>query len=337
VKKRQWLAVLGLSSVSYVAAAAEVNVYSGRADVFVQPLLEEFTEQTGIKVNLLSARDDALIARLKSEGRNSPADVLLTADVGRLLRAEGEGLLQPVESEVLIERIPEQYRANNNMWFGFTMRARPIMAAADRVGDDEISSYEALTDAKWKGRICVRSSDNVYNQSFISAMIAHHGVEKTEEWTKGFVKNFARPPSGGDRDQIRAVAAGQCDITLANTYYLAGMMTSQDAEQRDIAEKIRVIWPDQDGNGVHVNISGAGMTQSARNVDEAIKLLEFMTSEAAQVRYAQNNHEYPVVHGIAMSETLQSFGEFKADDLRLDELGAHNAEAVRIMDRAGWR
>jgi len=330
-------ALLGLSLLTGVATAAEVNVYSGRAEVFIKPLLEQFTQETGIKVNLLSAKDDALIARMRSEGRNSPADVLLTADVGRLLRAEQDGLLQAVESEVLEQRIPAQYRADSNMWFGFTMRARPIMVATDRVAPDAISSYEELADAKWKGKICIRSSDNVYNQSFIAAMIAHHGTEKTEQWVKQFVSNFARPPSGGDRDQIRAVAAGECDITLANTYYLAGMLNSDDATERALAEKITVIWPNQDSYGVHVNISGAGVARYARNRDEAIRLLEFMTSDSAQVQYAQSNHEYPVVEGVAISETLQKFGQFKADDLKLDQLGAYNAEAVRIMDRAGWR
>lgn len=337
MNKLKWIVAIGLSSVSFAATAAEVNVYSGRAEVFVKPLLEKFTDQTGIEVNLLSAKDDALIARLQSEGRNSPADILLTADAGRLLRAEAAGLLQPAESEILFERIPEKYRDSDNHWYGFTMRSRPIMAATDRVSEGEITTYEELADPKWKGRICVRSSDNVYNQSFIAAMIAHNGVEKTEEWVEGFVSNFARPPSGGDRDQIRAVVAGECDLTLANTYYLAGMLDGQDAEQREIAEQITVIWPNQDGTGAHVNISGAGVTASSKNTKEAIKLMEFMTSEAAQVEYAQSNHEYPVVKGVEMSETLQEFGDFKADDLLLDKLGEHNAEGVRIMDRAGWR
>ncbi|MFP4154945.1 MAG: Fe(3+) ABC transporter substrate-binding protein [Halothiobacillaceae bacterium] len=337
MNKIKWIVAIGLSSASFAATAAEVNVYSGRAEVFVKPLLEKFTDQTGIEVNLLSAKDDALIARLESEGRNSPADVLLTADAGRLLRAESAGLLKPVESEVLFERIPEQYRDTDNHWYGFTMRSRPIMAAKGRVAEGEITTYEELADAKWKGRICVRSSDNVYNQSFIASMIANHGAEKTEEWIEGFVANFARPPSGGDRDQIAAVVAGECDLALANTYYLAGMLDGQDPKQREIAEQITVVWPNQDSTGAHVNISGAGVTKSSRNTEEAIKLLEFMTSEMAQVEYAQGNHEYPVVEGIEMSDTLKGFGDFKADDLRLDKLGEHNAEGVRIMDRAGWR
>jgi iron(III) transport system substrate-binding protein len=324
-------------ALSSTATAEEVNIYSARQEVLIKPLLDQFSTQTGITVNLVAGKADALVQRLQSEGINSPADILLTVDAGNLNRANELGLFQPLQSEILEQAVPAAYRDPQGHWFGLSMRARPIMYAVDRVDTAGLVSYADLATARWKGKICVRSSDNVYNQSLVAAMIAEQGVAETEAWTKGLVANFARPPQGGDRDQIKAVAAGQCDLALANTYYLGGMLNSEQAEDRAAAEKIAILWPNQGERGVHVNVSGAGVTRHAKNFDNAKKLLEFMVSEQTQAWYAEANFEYPVRPGTAMSPILAGWGEFLADDLNLALLGEHNAEAVRLMDRAGWR
>lgn len=316
--------------------AAEVNVYSARQENLIKPILDRFAEQTGIDVNLITAGADELTQRLELEGRNSPADLLLTVDVGRLYRAEQAGLLHAVESETLDRLVPEQYRDSDGHWYAMSLRARVIVYHQDRVDPSELSTYEALADPKWDDRICIRSSSNIYNQSLVASLIAHNGVEQTEEWARGLVENMARSPQGGDRDQISAVSAGQCDLAVVNTYYLAGMLNSPVASERQVAQSVEVFWPNQDGRGAHINISGAGLTTSAPNPAEAVRLMEFLVSEEAQTWYAEANHEYPIREDIPVSDTLQQWGEFKADDLALEQLGVHNAEAVRVMDRAGW-
>jgi iron(III) transport system substrate-binding protein len=323
--------------VAQSAAASQVNLYSARQEALIKPLLVRFTELTGIRVNLVSAKDDTLIKRLESEGRNSPADLLLTADAGRLHRARELALLAPVQSQVLAQRIPASYRDPEGHWFGLSLRARPILYARDRVDPAELSTYAALTDPRWKGRICIRSSDNIYNQSLVAAMIATRGEAETEAWARGLVANFARSPRGGDRDQIKAAAAGQCDIAIANTYYLAAMLNDPLEAERASAARLAVFWPDQDGGGVHVNVSGIGLTSAARNREQAVRLMEFLVSEEAQRWYADSNHEYPVVAGIEAGATLEAWGDFKADAINLSELGRHNAAALRLMDRVGWR
>lgn len=330
------IAVGCMGSAADAWAAEEVNIYTTRQEVLIRPLLDSFEEETGIRVNVVFAKE-GVIERLKSEGPNSPADAILTADVGYILQAKDEGLLQPIQSEALNAAVPTQYRDPEGTWYGLSLRARPIMYAKDRVDPAELSTYEDLAASKWKGRICIRSSSNIYNQSLVSSMIAAEGVEKVEQWANGLVANFARQPAGGDRDQIMAVAAGECDIAIANTYYLAGMLSGDDAEQKEAAQKIAVFWPNQDGRGVHVNISGGGVTVSAQHADNAVKLLEFMVSDKAQEIYAEAVNEYPVKPGIPASETVAGFGEYKADPLNLAVIGEHNAEAVRLMDRAGWR
>lgn len=329
------LAFLLACGMTAVVQAQEVNVYSSRQEVLIAPLFERFTEETGIKVNVLSASAGALMARLRSEGRNSPADVLLTVDAGNLHRAREAGLLQVIDSDMLNDSIPSALRDRDGYWYGLSMRARVIFRSKDRVAADAISSYEELADPRWKGKICVRSSDNIYNQSLVAAMIDAHGIEKTEAWARGLVANMARRPQGGDRDQLAAVAAGQCDIALANTYYYGGML--RDSATREAAEQVAIVWPNQDDRGAHVNVSGAGVTVHARNVDNAIKLLEFMASPEAQAWYAEGNNEYPVVPGAEIHELLQGWGEFRRDELNLSTLGLNNTEAVRLMDRAGWR
>ncbi len=318
-------------------ASGEVNLYSARKEELIKPLLDRFTADTGIKVNLVTGKADALLKRLESEGRNTPADLLLTTDAGRLYRAYEAGLLQPVRSEILERDIPAIYRDPEGHWFGVSVRARVLMYARDRLNAAALSTYEDLADPRWKGRICIRSSDNIYNQSMVASLIVAHDEAGTETWAKGLVANLARPPQGGDRDQIKAVAAGQCDVAVANTYYLGGMLNSSDPAQREAAAKIAVFWPNQADRGTHVNVSGAGVTKYARNRDNAVRLLEFMATDESQRWYADANLEYPVRDGVALNETLQSWGTYKADTINLAELGRHNATAVRLMDRAGWK
>jgi len=332
------LFLLGMTlMVTGACQAAEVNLYSARKEALIKPLLDRFATETGIQVNLVTGKADALLQRLKSEGPNSPADILLTVDAGRLHRAKEMGLLQPVTSDVINGNVPARYRDPEGFWFGLSLRARTIMYAKNRIDAAQLSTYADLADPRWQGRICIRSSDNIYNQSMVAAMIAHQGVEATEQWARGLVANFARPPHGGDRDQIKAVAAGQCDIAVANTYYLAMMLDSKQAPEREAAGDIGVFWPDQEGRGVHLNVSGAAMTSASRNRAEAQRLLEYLSQESAQQWYAETNHEYPVKAGIAIGPVLRSWGEFRADTLDLVELGRNNEEAVRLMDRAGWK
>jgi iron(III) transport system substrate-binding protein len=315
--------------------AAEVNIYSARQEELIKPLLDKFSAQTGIKVNLITGKPDELISRMVSEGRNSPADILISTDVGRLYRAQQQGVLQAVNSEVLNQAIPAKFRDAAGHWYGLTLRARPIIYVAGKVDPADLSSYEDLASEKWRGRICIRSSDNIYNQSMTASLIAHNGAGATESWAKALVANFARPPQGGDRDQIKAAVAGVCDIAIANTYYLAGMLA--DPADKAAAEQVKVFWPNQANRGAHVNISGAGVAKFAPNKAVAIQLLEYMTTAEAQKWYADTNHEYPVRMDVSISVILHSFGEFNADPLPLQQLGELNAEAIRVMDRAGWK
>jgi len=338
VRARWWLSLAGaVLSLPLAANAAEVNVYSARQEALIKPQLELFTAQTGIKVNLITAGDNALIERLKSEGRNSPADVLLTADVGRMGRAVEQQLLQPIRSAALERLIPEIYRDPDGLWFGLSVRARPIFYNKAKVKPEELSTYDALTDAKWKGRLLVRSSTHVYNQSLVASMIAHSGVAAAEKWAKGFADNLARKPQGGDGDQLLALAAGEGDVALANTYYFGRMLASEAGDQRTVAAKIGLFWSDQQGRGVHVNVSTGAVARHAPNREQAIRFLEYLASDDAQRVYAEVVHEFPIRQGIAPSSIVAGFGTFKADTVALKQLTVHNAEAVRIFDRVGWR
>jgi len=331
------LVLAGSSALSVALYAAEVNIYSAREENLIKPILDRFSAQTGITVNLITAGADELTTRMELEGANSPADLLLTVDVGRLLRAKDMGLLQAVDSATLLERIPAQYRDSEGYWFGASLRGRVIVYDKQRVDPAMLSTYEDLADPKWRGKICVRSSSNIYNQSMTAAMIAHHGAVETEKWARGLVANFGRAPQGGDRDQIAAVAIGQCELAIVNTYYLAGMIQATARAQREQAAQVAVFWPNQSDRGTHINISGAGLSKYAPNKTEAVQLLEFLVSDEAQQWYAEANNEYPVRPDVPVSDILKSWGDFKADPLALDQLGIHNAEAVRVMDRAGWR
>jgi len=320
-----------------VVLAAEVNLYSDRKEELIKPLLDRFASETGIKVNLVTGKSDALIERLRSEGANSPADILMTTDAGRLYRAKAAGVLQPVSSATLDANVPANYRDADGSWYGLSIRARPILYVKGKVDPAELSSYEALADPKWKRRICIRGSDNIYNQSLVASMIASNGVDATESWAKGFVANFARKPAGGDRDQIKAAAAGQCDIAIANTYYYGGMLGSKEQDQIAAAQALAVFWPNQTDRGTHVNVSGAGVTAASRNRDNAVRLLEYLTSDSAQSWYAEVNYEYPIRAGVPIGGMLAGWGEFKADSVNMGRLGELNAEAVKLMDRAGWQ
>lgn len=319
------------------AAADEVNVYSARKEALILPLLQKFEADTGIGFNLVTAKADALLKRLESEGRSTPADIFITVDAGRLQRAKQAGVLQPVESEVLESRIPQNLRDSENYWFGLSQRARVIFYARDRVDPAELSTYEALADERWRQRICIRSSSNIYNQSLVASMIEAQGSDKTEAWARGLVANFARKPAGGDTDQLRAAAAGLCDIAIANTYYYGRLLQSDKPKDREVAKALAVFWPNQADRGAHVNVSGAGITRHAKNRPAAERLLEYLVGAEAQAWYAEVNNEYPVVADARVSKVLEAFGEFKGDSLNLTRLGENNRAAVQLMDRAGWR
>jgi iron(III) transport system substrate-binding protein len=323
--------------LSPLVVAEQVNLYSARKEALIKPLLDKFTQETGISVNLVTGKADNLITRLKSEGKYSPADLLLTTDVGRLYRAKQQGLTQAIPSSDAIATLPFNLLDEQGHWLGLSMRARPLMVSLEKVDENTIANLEDLIDPQWKGRVCIRSSNNIYNQSMVASLIAQLGETDAQEWVNGLVKNFARPPQGGDTDQIKAVAAGLCDVAIANTYYLAGMLSSKDETTRQQAKKIKVIWPNQADRGAHINISGVALAKNAPNKDAAIKLIDFLLSKESQLWYATTNHEYPVLADIAWSELLQSFGTFKTEQVQLSQLGELNAAAVQMMDRAGWK
>ncbi|MEE9552435.1 MAG: Fe(3+) ABC transporter substrate-binding protein, partial [Gammaproteobacteria bacterium] len=303
--KQHIVPLLGiLLFAQHTVFAAEINVYSARKEILIKPLFDQFTKQSGIKINIVSGKADVLIKRLEIEGENSPADLLLTVDVGRLHRAKEKNLLQPISSEKLTSSIPSPYRDRDGYWFGLSLRSRVIVYANERVNPNQLSTYEALATQVWQGRLCVRSSSNIYNQSLVASLIAHHGVAKTEDWAREIVNNFARSPKGGDRDQIKAVAVGQCDLALVNSYYLGGMLHSRLEAEQKAASRVSLFWPNQGDRGAHVNISGAGITRSAKNKAEAIELVEFLASIKAQVQYAEQNYEYPIKPGVPISTTL---------------------------------
>jgi iron(III) transport system substrate-binding protein len=319
------------------AAAEEVNIYSYRKEHLIKPQLDAFTKLTGIRVNLVTGKADALIQRILREGINSPADILLSADAGRLVRSKKIGILQAVKSAKLEAAIPARYRDPAGYWFGLGIRARAIFYAVDRVKPAALSTYEALTGSQWKDRVLIRSSSNIYNQSLLASLIDHHGKKAATSWAKGIVGNMARRPQGGDTDQIRGVAAGAGDVAIANHYYFARLLASKKQRDKDVVAKVKVFWPNQNGRGVHVNISGGGVTKSSKNKAAAVKLMEYLADEEAQKIYAEKGHEFPVRKGVAVSGVVASLGEFKSDNLAIKVLGVNNAEAVRIFDRVGWR
>lgn len=326
-----------LSAPLTSAFAEEVNLYSARKEKLIKPLLDIFSEKTGIKVNLVTAKAGPLLRRLEMEGANTPADLFITVDAGRLDRAKQNKLLQSISSDTLNAAIPEEYRDPDGFWYGLSLRARPIFYVKDKVKPEELTTYEDLANAKWKKRICSRSSSNIYNQSLVASMIAHLGEEKTQAWANEFVKNFARKPKGGDRDQILAAAAGECDLAIANTYYYGKMTSSKNEAHKKATEKVAIFWPNQKNRGAHVNVSGIGVTKAAKNKANAIKLMEFLTTKDSQKWYAEVNYEYPVRADADWSKTLDSWGKYKADSINLAKLGELNKDASQLMDKAKWK
>ncbi|MEM6349660.1 MAG: Fe(3+) ABC transporter substrate-binding protein [Cyanobacteria bacterium P01_D01_bin.14] len=331
------LGVGGCASQSQEAnAGGEVNVYSARHYDVDDELFDRFTEQTGIKVNVVEGKSDELIERITTEGENSLADVFITVDAGRLWRAEEAGVFQPVASAALDAAVPENLRHPDGLWYGLTKRARVIVYNQAVVDPAELSTYEALAEPDWAGRVCVRSSGNIYNQSLLGSMIETEGLEATEAWAQGLVNNFARQPDGGDVAQIEAVASGQCDVAIVNHYYWARMAKSDETSDQDVISKTAVFFPNQDGRGTHVNISGVGVVAGAENEDNAIAFLEFLVSPDAQTVFAQSNNEYPVVEGIDIDPVVAELGEFKVDEVNVSAYGRNNPDVVKLVDRVGW-
>lgn len=313
-----------------------INIYSHRHYKADDHLFSKFTEQTGIKVNIVQASADELMQRMVNEGENSPADILFTVDAGRLYRAQFLGLFQPIQSDILDENIPVHLKEKENHWYGITYRARIIAVSKDRVNADSIKTYQDLTDPQWKGKILVRSSDNVYNQSLLASMIINEGEAAAEAWAAGIVANMARNPKGSDRDQVKAVAAGEGDIAIVNTYYVGLLLNAQNEEDRKAGEAVTIIFPDQEGNGTHINVSGVGVAKHAPNKDNAIKFIEYLSGIEAQEILTNLNFEFPANPKAEKAALIQSWGDFKTDTMDLYKMGEYNSEAVKIFDRVGW-
>lgn len=322
------------SMISFILA--DINIYTHRHYDSDKILFKKFTDITGIEVNVIKGSADQLIQRLQSEGNNSPADILLTVDAGRLVRAKDMGLLEPVSSKILTKNIPEMMRDSENHWFGLSVRARVIAYAKDRIKENELSTYEDLADPKWRGKIVVRSSNNIYNQSLLASLINENGSKKALKWAKSVRNNMARKPRGNDRDQARAVASGVADLAIINTYYLGLLANSSDKADREVAEKLNIFFPNQNGRGTHINISGVAVTKSSKNKKEAIRFIEFLTDEDNQRIFSEANYEYPLDYNNSKSKIHLKWGRFKADNIDLTILGKNNAEAVKIFDLAGW-
>jgi iron(III) transport system substrate-binding protein len=336
MKIHDLLIALLLLVTAPLAGAQEVNVYNARHYSTDEQLYSAFTDSTGIRVNVVEGNHDELIQRMLAEGEQGPADLLITVDAGRLALAAAEDLLQPVTTPVLEKAVPANLHHPDGLWYGISVRARVLVYARERIKPEDLSTYEALADPQFQGKILSRSSSYVYTTSLVGSIIEAIGPEKTEQWAEGVVANFARPPEGGDTDQIRAVAAGQGDIAIVNTYYIARLINSDKPEDRAVAEKIAVFFPNQQDRGTHVNISGAAVTKYAPHRDNAIKLLEYLVTEG-QRYFADVNFEYPVNPEFASHTTLAAFGDFKQDNLNAATFAANSKEALMIMDRAGWK
>jgi len=340
LRMRILTAIISTSVALPVASAAlaegEVNLYSSRHYDTDEKLYSDFEKETGIQVNRIEGNADELIERLKAEGANSPADVLITVDAGRIWRAADADLLSPVESDILEERIPAELQHPDNLWFGFSTRARIIFYAKDRVSEPP-QTYADLADPKYKGQICIRSATNIYNLSLLASRIAENGPEEAEAWVEGLKNNLARQPQGGDTDQLRGLVSGECDIAVANTYYFARALRIEVDGLSEGTDGIGWVFPDQDGNGTHVNVSAAGVLKNAPNRDNAIRFLEYLSSDSAQEYFASGNDEYPVVDGVGLSASVTQLGTFKRDDLNLHALGEFQTEAQNIFNTVGFK
>lgn len=331
-----------ISPTQAVAQDKVLNLYSARHYQTDEALYQEFTRQTGIRINRIEAGDEALLERLRSEGANSPADVLLLVDAARLWRAQIDGMFQPVKSKVLESRIPNHLRArddgNGTEWVAMSTRARVIVYNKDTVDPKNLRSYQDLANPAYKGKVCTRSGSHPYMLSLIGSIAEHEGEARAQQWAAGVVANFARPPRGGDTDQIKAVATGECGVALTNTYYLVRMMRSTAPADQQAVAKVGLIWPNQDSTGTHVNVSGGGVLKHARNRDAAVKFMEYLSSDSAQVYLANGNNEWPVVSSaITKNAALESLGTFKADTLPISSIGKSQVTAAKIIDRVGWR
>ena len=322
-------ALLILFTNAGVLMASEVNVYSYRQPDLIKPLTDKFTQQTGIKVNVAYLKK-GMIERMKAEGKRSPADVVLTVDISRLAGIVSENLTQPVQSNSLSENVPELYRDPDNHWFGLTTRARIVYASKDRVSDGEIETYEELADPKWSGRICTRSGTNAYNVALTSAVIHHLGEASAQKWLEGLKSNLARKPQGNDRAQVKAIWAGECDISVGNTYYMGKMLS--DDEQKEWANSVRIIFPKFKNGGTHVNISGVAMAKYSPNPDNALRFMEFLTSPEAQEIYAEVNYEYPIAPGTEAAKLVKTWGSFKADKVNLMDLAKLRSTALKLTE-----
>lgn len=327
------LSTLALLALSTPVLAQEVNVYSHRQPELIQPLVDAFTAETGITVNVAFV-DKGMAERLQAEGDRSPADLVLTVDIARLTQIVDADVTQAVQSDVLEANIPATLRDAGDHWFGLTARARIVYASKDRVADGEVTTYEDLADPKWKGRICTRSGTNDYNVALTAAVLAHHGPEATKAWLEGVKANLARKPDGGDRDQVKAIAAGECDIAIGNTYYIGEMLA--DPEQKPAAETVRIVFPTFEGGGTHVNISGVAMTKSAPNKENALKFMEWLSGDTAQKIYAETNFEYPVKPGVQRSALVASWGDFTPDSKPLTDLAALRGDALKLIEEVNF-
>lgn len=325
-----------LAVISCSRDGNEVNIYSGRHYQADEQLYREFTKETGIRVNLIKADTDQLINRLELEGSNSPADLFITADAGRMIHAMEKGLLQPMNMDKIAELVPSTLRDPENHWTGFTKRARVIVYDKSRVNPEELSTYEELTSENWDGRILIRSSQNHYNQTLMASIVAAHGREGALEWANGIVKNMAQPPRGNDRDQVKAIAAGIGDVAIVNTYYMGLLLNSPNAEEKNIAQKMGIFFPNQQDRGTHINISGIAITANAPNAGNAQKLIEFLLSESSQSALAEQIFEYPANQHVEWPVLLKEWGYFKADTISLDQLGNHLQQGMIIFNQAGW-
>lgn len=329
------LAAIGIPATS-VAADKELNIYSARHYQTDEALYGEFTRQTGIKINRIEAKEDELIERIKNEGANSPADIFITVDASRLGNADSLGMFDKFESETLNSRVPAHFRTET--WIAFSTRARVIIYNPELVKGEDVQSYESLADPKLKGKVCTRTGSHPYNLSLGAALIHHLGAEKTEEWAKGIVANFARAPKGGDTDQIRAVAAGECGVAIANSYYFARLMNSDREQDKKVVESVKFVWPNQQSWGTHLNVSGAGVLKHAPNKEAAGKFLDYLASDEAQRYFANGNNEWPTVPSVKVDNAaLDKLGSFKADNMPVSELAKNVPQAQMIFDRAGYR
>ena len=315
----------------------EVNLYSQRHYKVDEKQYENFTKKTGIKVNVIKANADELIERLKNEGENSPADLFVSVDAGKLQKGANLGLFQKVSNKVIENNVSKDLIDKNGFWIPITYRARIIVYSNDRVKKEDLSTYEDLSHEKWKGRILVRSSSNAYNQALMSSIVANLGSDVASKWSNAVVQNFARDPKGSDRDQVKAIAAGQGDIAIVNSYYIGLLLSSQKEEELNAGKAVSVFFPNQNDRGSHINVSGIGLTKNSPNKENAIKLMEYLTSEEAQNTYVNNSYEYPANPMVKPSKIVQDWGEFKRDNLDLNNLGIYRDEALKIFDKTGWK